>query len=104
MARYIDADELEKHFKVNVSKHILTISDNDYPVFLTDHTLHEIRNAPTADVVSVVRCLNCKNSKKLQDPCKPEIIFRFCLLNNGFVNSNHYCSYGERSNKKNDKR
>lgn len=52
-ARYIDADKLEKHFIESVSKHNLTINGNDYPVFLADHTLHEIRNAPAADVAEV---------------------------------------------------
>ena len=50
MARYIDADKLEKHFIEKVSKYILTINNNDYPVFLVDHTLHEIRNFPTVDL------------------------------------------------------
>ena len=49
MARYIDVDKLEKHFIEKVSKHNLTINNNEYPVFLVDHTLHEIRNFPTVD-------------------------------------------------------
>lgn len=53
MTRYTDVDKLEKHFIEDVSKHNLTINGNDYPAFLVDHTLHEIRNAPTADVVEV---------------------------------------------------
>lgn len=53
MPRYIDADKLEEHFKDSVSKYNLSINDNVYPVFLVDHTLHEIRNTPTADVKEV---------------------------------------------------
>ena len=51
MARYIDADKLEKHLPQSVSKHNVIINGNEYPVFLVDHILHEIRNYPTADVV-----------------------------------------------------
>lgn len=53
MARYIDADKLEKDFPQSVSKHNVIINGNEYPVFLVDHVLHKIRNYPTADVVEV---------------------------------------------------
>ena len=56
-----------------------------------------IDSIPTADVVPVVRCLMCENSKKLQDPCNPERVYRFCLLNQGFVDSNDYCSSGRKA-------
>ena len=53
MARYIDADKLEKDFPQSGSKHNVIINGNEYPVFLVDHVLHKIRNYPTADVVEV---------------------------------------------------
>ena len=101
MARYIDADKLEKHFMENVSKHNLTINDNDYPVFLVDHTTHEIRNAPTADVVSVVRCKGCKHSYINSFSAQSGVAL--CKFwsnraegNNLVVQQDDYCSYGER--------
>ncbi len=53
MGRYIDANELEKDFPQDVTKHNVIINGNEYPVFLVDHVLHKIRNCPTADVVEV---------------------------------------------------
>jgi hypothetical protein len=88
MARYIDSDKLEKHFIEDVSKHNLTINGNDYPVFLADHTLHEIRNAPTADVVEVVRCKDC---------CYANDHASICHYGVGReVTPDHYCGYGEK--------
>ena len=98
MARYIDANKLEKHFIEDVSKHNLTINGNDYPVFLVDHTLHEIRNTPIADVVEVVRCKDCKHKKVEQ----PNGIIH-CRRDNSegwiFRKTTDYCSCGERDDK-----
>lgn len=85
MARYIDADKLEKHLPQSVPKHNVIINGNEYPVFLVDHILHKIRNYPTADVVEVVRCKDCKYFSK----------FHHCGVL-GFCEPNEYCSRGER--------
>lgn len=53
MAEYIERDKLYKHFEKSVTIHEATINGSTYPVYLTDHVLHEIRNAPAADVVEV---------------------------------------------------
>jgi hypothetical protein len=53
MAEYIEREALEKHFRYNVTMHKAIINENEYPTFLVDHVLHEIRNAPSADVVEV---------------------------------------------------
>lgn len=85
MARYIDADKLEKHLPQSVPKHNVIINGNEYPVFLVDHILHKIRNYPTADVVEVVRCKDCKYFSE----------FHHCGVL-GFCEPNEYCSRGER--------
>lgn len=93
MARYIDADKLKKDFPQSVSKHNVIINGNEYPVFLVDHVLHKIRNYPTADVVKVVRCKDCRmfveNKKAFVAYCKRE-------LKNLCVKPNDFCSYGEK--------
>ena len=53
MAEYIERDKLYKHFEKSVTIHEATINGSTYPVYLADHVLHEIRNAPAADVVEV---------------------------------------------------
>ena len=85
MARYIDADKLEKDLPQSVPKHNVIINGNEYPVFLVDHILHKIRNYPTADVVEVVRCKDCKYFSE----------FHHCGVL-GFCEPNEYCSRGER--------
>ena len=86
MARYIDAYKLEQEFKTNVSKYNVTIDGSEYPVFLVDHTLHKVRNFPTADVVEVVRCKDCKYKEQC---CE------FTMIS-GRDKSLDFCSYGER--------
>ena len=53
MAEYIERDKLYKHFEKSVTIHEATINGSTYPVYIADHILHEIRNAPAADVVEV---------------------------------------------------
>lgn len=97
MVRYIDAYKLEKDLPQSVPKHNVIINGNEYPVFLIDHILHKIRNYPTADVVEVVRCCDCKHRQENPD------INNTCYLtcNNiygiqGTIEPDDYCSYGER--------
>ena len=88
MARYIDADKMEKHFIEKVSKHNLTTNNNGHPVFLVDHTLREIRNFPTADVVEVVRCKDCS---------VPHNKWTGCPNLNGLIPPpDFYCAKGEK--------
>ena len=101
MARYIDADKLEKDLPQSVPKHNVIINGNEYPVFLVDHILHKIRNYPTADVVEVVRCKDCKyfNGKidvlcercgDIDEPCGG------CHYTGGCTYDDGYCHHGER--------
>jgi hypothetical protein len=59
-----------------------------------------IKEQPTADVVPVVRCKDCKHKETLTDSMNKKIS-TICLLGEAlhFVEDNHYCSYGERIDK-----
>ena len=61
-----------------------------------EHYSKLIRNAPTADVVEVVRCKKCKwNSKLFKD-----VMFSRCLHPRSMTliehQDTHFCGYGER--------
>ena len=58
---------------------------------------HMVEDAPTIDAVSVVRCAECKNCKRKRTTFKGEpIIFYRCKEHNRDVESDDYCSWGER--------
>ncbi len=80
MARYIDADKLREYWLEN------GVNEN---VYNTNNILDSIDYQPTADVVEVVRCKDCKHSKEY--PMRI-ICHRFGrdVVENGF------CNYGER--------
>ena len=83
MSRYIDANKLIERLKHN-------------PDFLTapkhskDGIIDEIVYQPTADVVEVVRCKDCKHIETTE-------YGGYCCLKKTGVAYNDYCSYGERS-------
>lgn len=89
MPEYIEREKLQEHFKSVVSKHEVVINGMVYPVYLCDHTLHEIRNAPTEDVVKVVRCMDCKyiTDKGICEKFRQRYPF--------FPEDDFYCGYGE---------
>ena len=100
--RFIDADKLEKIIRkrvyaVEVEDILAEISNaphinlDDYvPKDFHDKTCEAMAKAhqeEIADMVSVVRCKECKHRKKNG----------FCLKHNRYEkNDNGYCSYGER--------
>ena len=54
-------------------------------------------NIPTADVVSVVRCKDCKhytNIDTYRNP--PRLDFHWCNKFGNITKENDYCNYGER--------
>lgn len=59
-----------------------------------------IRALPAADVVEVVRCKNCEDSRPLKRERLPESIFRkecvWCRRFNTGMLPDEYCSYGKR--------
>lgn len=83
MSRYIDADALKEH----MLKYGFHSVDQTVTEFVED-------TLPTADVVEVVRCRDCKYGE-VDDMDFPTQIF--CRYNgNDWNEDNHYCSYGER--------
>lgn len=98
MSRYIDAEALTdymlEHYNDLCEKH------GDYDHYTTGYgdAIDAIENAPTADVVEVVRCKDCKylqviNDGKVYAKCT---MTDFEFLPFGTDTREHYCSYGER--------
>ena len=78
MARYIDAERLKRTFAsgIRVYDGMCKIAD----------VMHNIENEPTADVVEVVRCKDCKHKEQC---CE------FIMISVKDKNID-FCSYGER--------
>ena len=73
MTRYIDADNLQEEFKkLHGGKRSLLIDTQ-----------------PTADVVEVVRCKDCRWWRDIDHTCKYSFTSPMC--------ANDYCSYGEKT-------
>lgn len=99
MARYINAERLKDSMFAYYD--CLEESANGRPYkgdTLMDYEVVDmiedcIDNAPTADVVEVVRCKDCKYFKQHK-----------CIKLNGMVslNADNFCSYGEKKNEQND--
>lgn len=85
MARYIDAD------KIKYESYPL---DGGYvdTVFVTKE---EIDRQPTADVVEVVRCKDCKHHNELRKTCE-HTQWEDAEGWDRDVKLNDFCSYGER--------
>ena len=89
MARYIDADKLLN------PDNIIVMQDETGSLHFAVK-VETILNAPTADVVEVVRCKNCKHKVRTSDgEYNPEDIVCDYHMSDGF-DENDYCSYGER--------
>ena len=76
--RLIDADKLSAR-----------LSRNATPYF----TVPDIENAPTIDVVLVVRCRECKQGE-IDDQDFPDQYY--CHAGCGWNKGDFYCAYGER--------
>lgn len=81
MSRYIDADEIQ-YIMLYKENWITNTGIEKQGVWKDD-----IDMIPTADVVEVVRCKDCKYRKKNT----------FCLHNMRYEDDNGFCSYGERA-------
>lgn len=80
MTRYIDADALKELWQPDHNRK-----------FEADYFIHTIDNAPTADVVEVVRCKDCKYRDPEDERCDHGAV-NFLLRRT----EKDYCSYGER--------
>ena len=89
MKRYIDVDALIERIK----RDVVTLSPDaaEAKEFMLDHLDME-RFVPTADVVEVVRCRDCKHLE-IDDEG-----FTYCCASTGLDGKlpNDYCSRGER--------
>lgn len=83
MTRYIDADALKELWQPDHNRK-----------FDADYFIHTIDNAPTADVVEVVRCKDCKR----QDYCYQTVSYMKVRLgyNEYGAKPIEWCSRGER--------
>ncbi len=83
MSKYIEADAVEK-----------TICKRVYAIEVED-ILAEMANAPSIDIV---RCQDCKHCKKKRGTFRGEPIFFYrCAEHSRDVESDDFCSWGERS-------
>lgn len=78
MSRYIDADKLCNLARNNIDG---TVDAND------------IMRFPTADVVEVTRCKDCKFYKPYDKPC--EDFDGWCLARNCETDEYDFCNYGD---------
>lgn len=105
MRRYIDADAVLAEIQEEL--------DFNTPMYSEEQNNHIniglriarrcIKKQPTADVVEVVRCKDCKHLKHSQSVLNGELECGYCRLYANYLPSgltyrggNDYCSYGER--------
>lgn len=88
MARYIDAGKLLKELTISpYGTKIPDVDCDNFPVKIDLRILRRIiLRQPTADVVEVVRCHECKSYNG----------HRYCEYFASTVFDNDFCSYGER--------
>jgi hypothetical protein len=96
MSRYIDADALIEelqHCSYETWSKDINRAWWAQAVKVKDNIIQCIKRQPTADVVEVVRCKDCKHSYFVKSCSKYE-----CRKGCGTLKySTDYCSYGERS-------
>lgn len=105
MSRYIDADALKIPSEEMIAKIIInsapSIDLDDYvPKDFHDKACEAMakrHQEEIANMVSVVRCKECRYCKRKRGTFKGEpIIFYRCEENNRDVESDDFCSWGER--------
>lgn len=96
MSRYIDADEALR--MIRNSKQDCPLVDDKKGIWDVAHNcaISCVEAIPTADVVEVVRCCNCKHREIVINSIIDEQRLFCTMLNNREVDFTDYCSYGER--------
>ena len=98
MARYIDAELFDKKLAMEV----YLADDEDFTkAFVRGMELVKKaeNKTPTADVVEVIRCKDCKHFDKNKGHRDTKFSFYFCAKDKFHYNittENDFCSYGER--------
>ena len=85
MSRYIDAEEVEKRIDIVIGSEPKAWDKKA----LKELKMYVVHAVPTADVVEVVRCKDCKHHAEFSSKCNK--------LNLTPMWPNDYCSYGERA-------
>ena len=88
MTRYIDINEIK------FTGAVFEDRDGEIYIKLSD-VKQSIEQTPTADVVEVVRCKDCKHGHWNQETCHGKCV-HYCDLTDLQINKDHFCSYGER--------
>ena len=93
MSRYIDLEEFEKRINNYIKPE--TLEEKALIEWCKDECIRQAYCMPTADVVEVVRCKDCKHHRTLKDGGVQ------CERIDGLLMTkpNDYCSYGERREK-----
>jgi Zn ribbon nucleic-acid-binding protein len=103
MAEYIDREKAIEFIRLNYCKDCNSYNGAKCRACSFDDAMLGIEDVPTADVVEVVRCKDCKfyklrNVSSRYKPTKP------CCLRTATikVNETDFCSYGEKRSEGND--
>ncbi len=90
MAEYIEREKLIKDLKNNADYKSECGFKQDIDI---ESLISYLKKLPSANVVKVVRCKDCKHLIKEKMICTH---IRNRIFNTGFTTfSNHYCSYGQ---------
>ena len=99
MKRYIDAELVPKLFDKEYKETRKLIKQGETHLDNLAEGFSEaarvIRTMPTADVVEVVRCKDCKFYKAYDTPV--EDFDGFCTVNENEYDKDFFCQYGDRS-------
>jgi hypothetical protein len=102
MSRYIDADALlaELQEEIDFKTPMYTEEQNMYFTAGLKCAYRDVKHQPTADVVEVVRCNDCKHNPDNGGECDRSITHTsrdyVCEVNTYRYIGLDYCSYGER--------
>lgn len=120
MSRYIDADALTSHIRhfffelINKAEPIMTDDGEAFDLKIVNPLLEAnkaiasiIREQPTADVVEVVRCEDCKHSSYFVDAhtdnygtsVKAKV---YCRIWQDWVSANGYCFLADKRERRED--
>lgn len=101
MSRYIDADALMKELQeeIDFETPMYTEEQNKYFNGGLRCAIRDVKEQPTADVVEVVRCRDCKHSFRYE--CENDACYKFtmCHRRDSYseeVTDDDFCSCGER--------
>ena len=96
MARYIDAEQMKIDIRIAMAKQLCKDPFNTIPTQLAELLCQFADDTPTADVVEVCRCHECKYG---DNGIQKQEVYTVCnRFGNGILKMSplDFCSYGER--------